>query len=42
MLGGQFAGLFAAAVQDVGVSVVRGGMHHVSRALASVLQSHGG
>jgi len=41
-LGGQFAWLFAAAVQDVGVSVVRGGMHHVSRALASVLQSHGG
>ena len=41
-LGGQFAWLFAAAVQDVGVSVVKGGMHHVSRALASVLQSHGG
>jgi phytoene dehydrogenase-like protein len=32
-LGGQFAWLFAAAVQDVGVSVVKGGMHHVSRAL---------
>jgi beta-carotene ketolase (CrtO type) len=41
-LGAEFAWLFACAVQDVGVSVVKGGMHNVSRALASVLRSHGG
>jgi beta-carotene ketolase (CrtO type) len=29
-------------VQDVGVSVVKGGMHNVSRSLADVLRSHGG
>jgi len=28
-LGANFAWLFAAAVQDVGVSIVKGGMHHV-------------
>ncbi len=41
-LGAEFAWLFAAAVQDVGVSIVRGGMHNVSRALGEVLQEHGG
>jgi beta-carotene ketolase (CrtO type) len=41
-LGGAFAWLFASSVQDVGVSVVKGGMHNVSRALASVLKAHGG
>jgi phytoene dehydrogenase-like protein len=29
-------------VQDVGVSIVKGGMHHVSLALAEVLKAHGG
>ena len=42
MLGANFAWLFAAAVQDVGVSMVKGGMHHVSRALAAELAAHGG
>ena len=41
-LGANFAWLFAAAVQDVGVSMVKGGMHHVSRALAAELAAHGG
>ena len=41
-LGGEFAWLFASAVQDVGVSIVRGGMHKVSLALGEVLQAHGG
>jgi phytoene desaturase len=41
-LGASFAWLFAAAVQDVGVSIVRGGMHNVSRALAEDLKAHGG
>ena len=41
-LGAEFAWLFACAVQDVGVSVVKGGMHNVSRSLADVLRSHGG
>ncbi len=29
-------------MQDVGVRVVKGGMHNVSRSLADVLRSHGG
>ena len=41
-LGGHFAWLFVSAIQDVGCSVVRGGMHQVSQALASVLTAHGG
>jgi beta-carotene ketolase (CrtO type) len=41
-LGANFAWLFAAAVQDVGVSIVKGGMHNVSRALAAELAAHGG
>jgi beta-carotene ketolase (CrtO type) len=41
-LGGQFGWLFASAVQDVGVSIVKGGMHQVSHALAHVLEAHGG
>ncbi|MGH6895329.1 MAG: phytoene desaturase family protein [Geminicoccaceae bacterium] len=41
-LGAQFSWLFASAVQDLGVSIVRGGMHHVARALAGVLKAHGG
>jgi phytoene dehydrogenase-like protein len=41
-LGGSFAWLFASSVQDVGVSIVKGGMHHVSLALAEVLKEHGG
>jgi beta-carotene ketolase (CrtO type) len=41
-LGGQYAWLFGMALQDVGVSVIRGGMHNVSLALARVLQAHGG
>lgn len=40
--GGAFAWLFASAVQDVGCSLVRGGMHSVSLALARDLQEHGG
>ncbi len=41
-LGGQFAWLFASAVQDVGVSIVRHGMHNVSHALVEVLRANGG
>ena len=41
-LGGEFAWLFLSAVQDVGVSIVTGGMHQVTRALAAVLAEHGG
>jgi len=41
-LGANFAWLFAAAVQDVGVSIVKGGMHNVSRALVKELEAHGG
>ena len=41
-LGANFAWLFAAAVQDVGVSIVKGGMHNVPRALAAELAAHGG
>jgi phytoene dehydrogenase-like protein len=41
-LGASFAWLFAAAVQDVGGSIVKGGMHNVSRALVAELKAHGG
>jgi phytoene dehydrogenase-like protein len=41
-LGGEFAWLFAGSVQDVGVSIVRGGMHKVAAALAEVLRVNGG
>jgi beta-carotene ketolase (CrtO type) len=41
-LGAQFAWLLASAVQDLGVSIVKGGMHQVSHALARVLAAHGG
>jgi beta-carotene ketolase (CrtO type) len=41
-LGGQFAWLFASAVQDLGVSIVKGGMHRVPQALAAVLEAHDG
>jgi beta-carotene ketolase (CrtO type) len=41
-LGAQFAWLFACAVQDLGVSVVKGGMHQVWMALTEVLEAHGG
>jgi beta-carotene ketolase (CrtO type) len=40
--GGEFAWLFSTCVQDVGVSIVKGGMHHVSGALAADLKDHGG
>jgi len=40
--GGEFAWLFSTCVQDVGVSIVKGGMHHVSAALAADLEAHGG
>jgi phytoene dehydrogenase-like protein len=40
--GGEFALLFAASVQDVGCSLVKGGMHSVSAALAADLEAHGG
>jgi phytoene dehydrogenase-like protein len=40
--GGAFAWLFASAVQDVGCSLVKGGMHSVSGALAADLREHGG
>src|SRR5262245_10356889 len=41
-LGANFAWLFMATVQDVGVSIVEGGMHRVSQALAAVLARHDG
>src|SRR5262249_59970127 len=41
-LGGHCAWMFVAAIQDVGCSLVEGGMHRVSEALAKVLQAHGG
>jgi phytoene dehydrogenase-like protein len=41
-LGGHFAWLFFAAVQDVGCSIVEGGMHNVSLALSKVVAAHGG
>ena len=40
--GAEFAWLFLSAIQDVGCSSVKGGMHNVSRALAEVLRDHGG
>ncbi|MBV8087273.1 MAG: NAD(P)/FAD-dependent oxidoreductase [Chloroflexi bacterium] len=40
--GGEFAWLFSSVVQDVGVSIVKGGMHNVSAALAADLEAHGG
>ena len=40
--GGEFAWLFSTCVQDVGVSIVKGGMHRVSAALAADLEAHGG
>src|SRR5437870_4637005 len=41
-LGGHFAWMFVAAIQDVGCSLVRGGMHRVSEALAKGLRARGG
>ena len=41
-LGAEFAWLFLCAVQDVGCSIVAGGMHQVTHALAAVLTAHGG
>ena len=41
-LSAEFAWLFACAIQDVGCSIVKGGMHNVPRALAEVLRAHGG
>jgi beta-carotene ketolase (CrtO type) len=41
-LGAEFAWLFASSVQDVGVSIVRGGMRKVSLALAAVLRVNAG
>ncbi|MCI0571133.1 MAG: NAD(P)/FAD-dependent oxidoreductase [Myxococcaceae bacterium] len=40
--GGQFAWLFLSSVQDVGVSIVKGGMQQVTLALAKVLRELGG
>src|SRR4051812_32894731 len=40
--GGEFAWLFSTCVQDVGVSIVKSGMHNVSTALAKDLEAHGG
>jgi len=41
-LGGHFGWLFVSAIQDVGVSIVEGGMHQVTQALGKVLTAHGG
>ena len=41
-LSAEFAWLFACAIQDVGCSMVKGGMHNVSRAVAEVERAHGG
>lgn len=41
-LGGQFGWLFVSAIQDVGCSIVEGGMHKVTQALGRVLMAHGG
>jgi len=41
-LGGQFAWLFVSSIQDVGCSIVEGGMRHVSAALAAIVEEHGG
>lgn len=40
--GAQYAWLFFTSVQDVGVSIIKGGMHSVPRALARSLEAHGG
>jgi phytoene dehydrogenase-like protein len=40
--GAQYAWLMFTSIQDVGVSIVRGGMHSVSQALARSLAAHGG
>jgi beta-carotene ketolase (CrtO type) len=40
--GGRFAWLMFTSVQDVGVSIIRGGMHHLPRALARALEESGG
>src|SRR5262249_52966217 len=40
--GAEITWLFAAVLQDAGNNFVKGGMHHVSRALAAYLQEHGG
>lgn len=40
--GGEFAWLFLSTVQDIGVSIVKGGMHHVSLALVADIEEHGG
>ena len=41
-LGAEFAWLFLCAVQDVGCSIVAGGMHQVPLALAKAVAAHGG
>ncbi len=41
-LGARFSWLFLCAVQDVGVSIVRGGMHNLCDALARALEREGG
>lgn len=41
-MGGAFAWLFAAAIQDVGCSVVCGGMGTVASSLAAAVAAHGG
>src|ERR1043166_6660528 len=41
-LGGHFAWMFVAAIQDVGCSPVRGGMHPASDALSKGLRPGGG
>jgi phytoene dehydrogenase-like protein len=40
--GAEIAWLFASVLQDAGNNFVKGGMHHVSLALAADLQEHGG
>jgi len=41
-LGGHFGWMFVSAVQDVGCSIVTGGMRNVAKALAADLAAHGG
>jgi phytoene dehydrogenase-like protein len=41
-MGGTFAWLFVAAIQDVGCAIVQGGMGQVAAALAAVVTAHGG
>src|SRR5262249_38665510 len=41
-VGGHFAWMFVSAVQDVGCSIVEGGMQRVGAALAKVFTAHGG